>query len=181
MPEDSSAKPVVPRFLRYALIVIATVGIIAIATPFVLIFGPPLLPPVRHTYSGNSVDHLAKSIPSLEGLEILACEYTSTRSDSRSIVPSPYNHLYESYGWITLESGSAERFRARGAWHRVDRRRVPDSLRAVLPSGTELLSSDEVNASFSNLRSAHFCRVVMPATGNTLYFIIRDDDHAFSD
>jgi hypothetical protein len=167
--------------IRLLLKMAAVFVAVFVGTPFLLIYGLPLLPPEYQSAKGSSIEAIRKAFPSLEGLNILACEYTATKEERYSIVPSPYNSMYECFGWATLDAESASSFRSRGSWQSADPSRIPSSLKGILPPDAKFVSSIEVDESFSNLRSAHFCRVVMPVSGNTLYFITRDDDHAFRD
>lgn len=169
------------RLFRVALITVSVLAVVVVAIPYVLIYGFELLPPKRQSASGNSIEVLRKAYPGLNNLDVLACSYTSVIEDSRSPIPSPHNRKSETLGWITLDASSATLFRARGTWHLVARARVPSSLRAILPTGTDFVSSDEVDRTFSKWKSEHLCRVVMPVLGDTLYFITRDIDHPFQD
>lgn len=126
---------------------------------------------------GTSVSQLESALPNLVNLGVVSCDYASERRSASSGLPSPSDVLLELLGHASLGDDAARKLRDESEWEPIERDKVPEGLRAILPAG-EILVCRRLNKTFSqNSTYAHGFVVVMKNDLSKLYFIARDLDH----
>jgi len=155
----------------------ALVGLSAV-TLLVLLTGCGARQPAAAATSSSSTTSLAAALPNLADLDVVSCAYTTTHSrPSARGVPAPSDTMVELGGHVVLSEAAARRLRDEGDWQSIERTRVPEALRGLLPDGQPMVSLP-LNETFSeNASFPHGYVVAMENDIHRLYFLARDGDH----
>ena len=155
----------------------ALVGLSAVSL-LVLLTGCGARQPAAATTSSSSTASLAAALPNFADLDVVSCAYTASQSRTGARgVPAPSDTMLELVGHVVLSEAAARRLRDEGNWQSIERTRVPEALRGLLPDGQPMVSAP-LNETFSkNATYAHGCVVAMDDDVRTLYFLARDRDH----